>query len=72
MCNEEKKLWTEVIRMAISDAMNKQLNVWERRNAINWLCRDNIDFFIVCDLAGLEPEAIKKGFLKLINKKTIR
>lgn len=56
--------------MAVLDAMNKQLNTWERRNALNWLCQDNIDFFIVCDFAGVKPDAIKKGFLKLINKKT--
>jgi hypothetical protein len=55
--------------MAISDAMNKRLNVSDRKDALHWLCKDNIDFFTVCDLADADPEAIKKGFLKLKNRK---
>jgi hypothetical protein len=69
MYEEEKKLWQEVINMAISDAMNKRLNIQDRRAALNWLCKDNIDFFIVCDLAGVHPEAIRRGFGKLKNRK---
>ncbi|MDR2158149.1 MAG: hypothetical protein LBO02_02420 [Holosporaceae bacterium] len=69
MYDGEKKLWLEVINMAISDAMNKRLNASNRRFALNWLCRDNIDFFIVCDLAGVHPEAIRRGFLKIKNRK---
>jgi hypothetical protein len=68
-CEGERKLWREVINMAISDVMNKRLNARDRREAINWFCRDNIDFFIVCDLAGIEATAIKRGFLKLKNRK---
>jgi hypothetical protein len=69
MHDGEKKLWKEVINMAILDAMNKRLNASERKDAFNWLCRDNIDFLIVCDLAGVESSAIKRGFLKLKNRK---
>jgi hypothetical protein len=69
MSSGEKRLWREVINMAISDAMNRRINALERRDAFNWLCRDNIDFLIVCDLAGVESSAIKRGFLKLKNRK---
>jgi hypothetical protein len=64
MCTGEIKLWRAVINMAISDALNKRLNAWDRRAALHWLWRDNVDFFVVCDLAGVEPEAIRRGFLQ--------
>jgi hypothetical protein len=69
MHDGEKKLWREVINMAISDAMNRRINASYRKDALNWFCRDNIDFLIVCDLAGVESSAIKRGFLKLKNRK---
>jgi hypothetical protein len=69
MYEGEKKLWRGVISMAISDAMNKRLNAQDRRVALHWLCQDNIDFFFICDLAGVHPEAIRRGFLKLKNRK---
>jgi hypothetical protein len=69
MYEGEKKLWRAVINSAISDAMNKRLDARDRRAALNWICQDNIDFFIVCDLAEVHPEAIRRGFLKLKNRK---
>jgi hypothetical protein len=69
MHNGEKRLWREVINMAISDAMSRRINALDRKKALDWFCRDNIDFLIVCDLAGVESSAIKRGFLKLKNRK---
>jgi hypothetical protein len=68
MYEGEKKLWQEVIIMAISDTMNKRLGIKNRKAALNWLCKDNIGFSIVCDLAGVHPEAVRRGFRKLKKK----
>jgi hypothetical protein len=64
MYSGEKKLWKAVVMQAMQDATDKKLNRIERRKAINWIRKDSLDFFTVCDLAMLEPTAVRKGLGK--------
>jgi len=56
----ERGLWCAVIEQAISDLES----VAESREARHWLLRDNQDFPLVCNLAGLSPVAVRRAVLE--------
>lgn len=64
-----RDLWCEVLRFALTDAINgmpaaSYLTGAERRvDARAYVLQPNADFALVCDLAGVDPEAVR-GALK--------
>lgn len=64
----EVALWRAVIDRAISDYKAETGGRGERRrfrdDAESWLFRPNRDFHLVCELALLEPDAVREGILK--------
>lgn len=70
----EASLWCGVILMAINDALGRgyrnnprerQLN---RSTAANWLLSDRRDFRLVCDLAGLDPLALRTKMATILRR----
>ena len=61
--HSEKRLWREVIKLAIADALNERLPR-TRREAWNWIFTNDPDFEFICDLAGVAPGNVKREFLK--------
>jgi hypothetical protein len=64
--NPEKDLWVAVIRQALYDAA---ASTWmahpvERYLARQWLKNNNSDFQMVCDMANIHPENLRR----LINR----
>lgn len=60
-----KALWTAVIVQAVMDAKSrssKQEMAYHRTMARHWLADDSEDFPTVCELAGMEPQAIRHKF----------
>jgi hypothetical protein len=56
-------LWRAVILQAIQDAKSrssKREMVFHRNQAEHWLFDDRQDFSTVCDLAGYEPDSIRR------------
>jgi hypothetical protein len=67
----EKKLWQGVILQAVEDALNRQLRK-TRKEAANWILNRDPDFEFACDCAGVDSDAIRKGFLELKRQKKFR
>ena len=63
MLSGEKRLWREVIKLAIADALSERLPR-TRRDAWNWIFANDPDFEFICDLAGVSPENVRRVFLK--------
>jgi hypothetical protein len=63
MHNGEKKLWREVIKLAIADALNKRFPI-TRNEAWNWIFGNDPDFEFICDLAEVTPGNVRREFLK--------
>jgi hypothetical protein len=59
-------LWRAVLAQAIMDAKSrrtKQEYGYIRNTAIFWLLENTVDFTMVCDFAGYEPDATRKLIL---------
>jgi hypothetical protein len=76
--NPERNLWVSVIRQALYDAA---ASTWmahpvERYLARQWLNNNSSDFQMVCDLANIHPENLRRlikrldepGFKRVITK----
>jgi hypothetical protein len=61
--HSEKRLWREVIKLAIADALNERLPR-TRREAWNWIFGNDPDFDFICNLAEVAPENVRREFLK--------
>jgi hypothetical protein len=64
MYEAEKKMWRAVIDRALSDAVMKGINMRDKKRACRWLFNDDPDFEIVCGLADIEPDVVRRNFFK--------
>ena len=71
MYEGEKKLWRAVILLAIKDALNRKLRK-TRKEAAAWILEEDPDFEFACNWAGVDSDAISRGFLKLKKTKKFR
>jgi hypothetical protein len=71
MYEGEKKLWHGVILQAIEDALNRKLRR-TRKEAVGWILNEDPDFKFACDCAGVDSDAIRRGFLALKKQKNFR
>jgi hypothetical protein len=62
-------MWRAVIEQAFTDATNWQLPRQDRMEALHWLRNGGLDFQIVCDLADVSPDAVRK---KLMRKEYVK
>lgn len=75
-CSEEQRLWTEVLILAIDDALHgppkgntaSASYRFEIIRAREYVTIPNRDFDHVCSLAGLDPEAVRDRLLRQIAK----
>lgn len=59
-----RRLWCAVFAQAVRDMHGKMCSALaqaEKQQAQTWLAGDSKDFYEVCDLAGINPEAFKSG-----------
>jgi hypothetical protein len=59
-------LWRAVLAQAIMDAKSRRTKPeygYIRNTAIFWLLENTVDFTMVCDFAGYEPDATRKLIL---------
>jgi hypothetical protein len=63
-------MWRAVIDRALSDALMKGINMRDKKRAFRWLFNDDPDFEIVCGLAEVEPDVVRRYFFK--NRKLAR
>jgi hypothetical protein len=64
----EIRLWSAVIAQALHDATCPHENDEARRDreeARCWLTGNDADLNVVCQLAGLEPDAVREAVLQL-------
>ncbi|WP_169736951.1 hypothetical protein [Sulfitobacter noctilucae] len=69
--NQHQKLWLEVLSKAITDALEgapswSSDRVEETHKARSYFTETNKDFTTVCNLAGVDPEAVRERMIKLI------
>jgi hypothetical protein len=67
--DHDQTLWIAVLQRAIDDACSKpntQITAAEVQAARIWLTRPSRDFNDVCNLAGLDPEAVRDRARRLI------
>jgi hypothetical protein len=64
MIRGELALWRAAIIQALNDATNKGLSREERMEARAWFRKKSLDFELVCHLAGLDSEAVRRQFLR--------
>ena len=74
----ERELWLAVINTAMQDAAygvsgetpenRKRL----RQQARDWIAKDNWDFRLVCQYAGVEPQAVREAFREKLAKRHVR
>ena len=64
----EVELWRTVIRQALSDIVSKE-NLYYRRTARRWFRTPPPFFFVVCDLADVDAEKVRKRAFELMKKK---
>lgn len=55
---KERILWLTVLSEAVRDATEGEPR--HRRAALEWLLLDTEDFPEICDLAGIDPEYLRK------------
>jgi hypothetical protein len=71
-----QRLWAAVIEMQVRDAMrSRRLHLWgsttvKRHTAMHWLMNESRDFSMVCDMAGLEPAAVRARTGKMFGTDT--
>lgn len=67
---EERALWLAVINITIEDAIHGPSLEFgiarkrKRQEARDWLTRDSRDFHLVCQMAGVEPPAVRRAFFE--------
>jgi len=66
MSKGETALWHAVIELAVKDALgHKGIPEIQQKQALNWFVDNRRDTFqYVCNLAGLNPSAVRDRFLK--------
>lgn len=64
----ETKLWRAVILRAFNDVAIKDVNPPDKEQARRWLSDGGIDFQLVCDFAGVNPNQVKDHFLRIKDK----
>ena len=65
MKNPERYLFRAIISQAIHDAMYNGLDKYyliDKRNAIDWLISNSVDFRTICHYAEIDPEMACKKF----------
>lgn len=67
----ERSLWCSVIYNALQEATGiirdaKSSHDAVRAEATKWLTENDPDFRTVCIMAGLEPDAVRKGAIGII------
>lgn len=67
-CSGETKLWRAVILRAFNDVSITGVNPVDKKQARRWLSDGGIDFQLVCDFAGVNPNQVKEQFLKIKEK----
>jgi len=67
MVKGEIELWRAVIRQAMSDIVSKE-SIYYRRAARRWFRMPPPFFFVVCDLADVEADKVRKRALELMKK----
>jgi hypothetical protein len=53
-------MWQAVISQAFIDSTNRRLPQRDRIEALRWLCNGGLDFEIVCDMANVSSDAVRK------------
>ena len=66
----EQALWSEVIIIAINDALKG--HGWNKEEAIAWFYGNGKDFRFVCDLANIDPDALRVSIIYTIENKKPR
>ncbi len=59
----ETALWVAVITQAMMDALNRSRHpehLYHKRAAIEWLTGNSQDFFLVCQLADMNPDCVRR------------
>jgi hypothetical protein len=56
----EEKMWRAVLEQAFKDVTDRRLPRQDRIEALRWLRNEGLDFQIVCDLADVPPDAVRK------------
>ena len=69
MINGEKELWRAVVLQALRDISHNRISPKKRREARRWFCTSPPFFFVVCDMADLDADTIRKKALKLMKNK---
>ena len=64
MHDGEKKLWREVIKLAIADALSGRISEADKREAFDWIFGGDIYFELACDMANISAERVRKEFLR--------
>ena len=67
MMMEERELWRAVISQAMSDIVNKE-SFYYRRAARSWFRNPPPFFFVVCDLADVDADKVRKRAFELMEK----
>jgi hypothetical protein len=65
-----QKMRHAVIDRALSDAIMKGINMQDKKRAFRWFFNDDPDFEIVCGLADIEPDVVRRYSFK--NKKPMK
>ncbi len=64
-----RQLWKRVLCQMIDDATlpcKKKEAIKIRREATEWLLKDNRDFPIVCEHAGFDPDIVRENVRKMV------
>lgn len=59
----ETSLWVAVITQAMMDALSRSRHPEQQHHkqaALNWLTGNSKDFFLVCSLAGMDPDYVRR------------
>jgi hypothetical protein len=63
LTKNERVLWLSVIERAMHDATERRPSV--RQAALDWLFGDQVDFPLICEMAGLECAYLRKTLAPL-------
>ena len=72
MIDGEKELWRAIILQAMRDISDRTISARERRKARNWFCTPPPFFFVVCDMADVDPCKVIKKALEIIEMKKMK
>lgn len=68
----ERRLFQAIILISLQDLAVLNITSLEREHARRWLLDGGKDFRIVCDMAGLSAEMVRKAAQRIIQKKRVR